>query len=109
MTERTIPQAVNTSGGQLPQFQAATRARMTCQMLPKQTALKSAQFACLRELKLNLEKVLSPAASMLLAYGITATPFQSVIYNQIISDTYKFHSGTSKASTMTEIARGMVP
>merc|ERR1719277_1624225 len=102
MTERTIPQAVNTSGGQLPQFAAATRARMTCQMLPKQTALKSAQFACLLELK--LERFLNPAASMLLAYGITATPFQSVIYNQIISDTYKFHSGTSKASTMAEIA-----
>merc|ERR1719401_361039 len=107
MTERTIPQAVNTSGGQLPNFIAATRARMTCQMLPKQTSLKSAQFACLRELKLNLDKFLNPAASMLLAYGITATPFQSVIYNQIIADTYKFHLGAGKAATLSEIARGM--
>jgi len=107
--DRTIPQVVATSGGRLPTMPFLTRARMCGLFIPKQGVLKTGQFVAMREVKLSLDQYLPSSLSTMLAYGLTGVPFQSVIYNTLISDTYKFHTGQAAGVNLREMARGVMP
>eukprot|EP00747_Dinoflagellata_sp_TGD_P167370 gnl/TRDRNA2_/TRDRNA2_191662_c0_seq1.p1 gnl/TRDRNA2_/TRDRNA2_191662_c0~~gnl/TRDRNA2_/TRDRNA2_191662_c0_seq1.p1 ORF type:complete len:288 (+),score=28.09 gnl/TRDRNA2_/TRDRNA2_191662_c0_seq1:124-987(+) len=97
--DRTVPQIVATSNNRLTSIVGTARLGLFKSVLPKQCALKTAQFAALREVKLPLQDLTgSPAASSMLAYGITGVPFQSVLYNMLIADTYKYKGLGSPAS-----------
>jgi len=109
--DRTVPQVVNTSGGLLKlQPTLGARAQMCVRFMPKQTVLKTSQFGALREVKLALDQYFHPSVSTMLAYGTTGTLFQSIIYNTLISDTYKFMTGAAARKTsVSEVCRGLMP
>ncbi len=89
--DRTVPQAVRTSNGVLPQVPRATLNKLISSQLAKQSLLKTMQFYFMRECKLTLQsKTGSDASSTMIAYGLTGVPFQSLLYNLMISDTYTY-------------------
>jgi hypothetical protein len=102
--DRTAGQVIALSGGKLPQVTAADRFSLFRGLMPKQTAIKTLQMGCLREIKLWFDR-LSPSTAgvnSMLAYAITGVPAQSILYNLIIAGTYH-HFGASKPCTETGI------
>ncbi|KAJ9451078.1 hypothetical protein DIPPA_16733 [Diplonema papillatum] len=90
----TYPQVVNVSRGVLPAVTNAATLSVVARAMPFQIPVKFAQFSLMREVKFKLDEK-SPATkgiNTMVAYGSTGVPFQSVLYNQCISDIYKYHN-----------------
>jgi len=110
--DRTIPQIVRTSQGKLSGMTTGLRWSLFRRVIGKQAGVKTAQFSAMRETKLSLDKALgNPALSTMLAYGITGVPFQSLLYNMLIADTYRFRglAATSMGSASEFMRRTVAP
>lgn len=84
--------------------------RMVLRITPKAGALKMAQYTVMREMKLTLDKVCPPGASTMLSFGVMGTIFQSTIYNTLIADMYKIHTGSDHGRvSLMEVAKGLRP
>lgn len=85
--------------------------RMFIRIWPKAGGLKAMQYAAIREMHLGLvDKGVHPGASKMISFGIIGTLFQSVIYNELIKDMYKIHSGKVVArQSFAQFARSIAP
>uniref|UniRef100_A0A7S1EX16 Mitochondrial carrier protein n=1 Tax=Noctiluca scintillans TaxID=2966 RepID=A0A7S1EX16_NOCSC len=93
MAATTIPQVARTSGGQLPSVPPSMHFRIFLRVWPTAGGLKAAQYGFLREMKLSLDKVVSPVVATTVSFGVVGTLFQSMIYNMLISDMYQICTG----------------
>mmetsp|Transcript_24536 Transcript_24536/g.54616 ORF Transcript_24536/g.54616 Transcript_24536/m.54616 type:complete len:294 (+) Transcript_24536:44-925(+) len=110
LTKSTLPQVVRTSDGRMPKPSWATWTKMVTLITPKAAALKTAQYSAMREMKLALDPITGESASKMLSFGVIGTLFQSVIYNTLISDMYKIHTGVAKERiTAGSFLRGIAP
>ncbi len=107
---RTVPQIQRTSNGILPYSSNAQLNRIMLSQIVKQSLIKTMQFGMMRECKLHLQaKTNNDALSTMLAYGITGVPFQSIMYNIMIRDTYKhFGKAPPKLTLRNTIAPGIL-
>eukprot|EP00930_Biecheleria_cincta_P035221 TRINITY_DN24239_c0_g1_i1.p1 TRINITY_DN24239_c0_g1~~TRINITY_DN24239_c0_g1_i1.p1 ORF type:complete len:292 (+),score=44.88 TRINITY_DN24239_c0_g1_i1:53-928(+) len=111
LVNSTMPQVVKTSDGAMPKLTPSLWLRMGMRILPKAGGLKAAQYGCMREMKLGLDSLgCNPAVSKMLAFGVIGTGFQSVIYNLLIADMYKIHTGKNpQPLTVRTLVTGTMP
>ena len=95
----TYPQVVAVSKGVLPKPTLASTGAVAVKTMGFQVPVKFCQFTLMRALKFRLDDA-SPTTQPLntmVAYGTTGVPFQSLLYNQCISDIYKHHNASPPA------------
>eukprot|EP00931_Biecheleriopsis_adriatica_P039117 TRINITY_DN22382_c0_g1_i1.p1 TRINITY_DN22382_c0_g1~~TRINITY_DN22382_c0_g1_i1.p1 ORF type:complete len:316 (-),score=35.76 TRINITY_DN22382_c0_g1_i1:149-1054(-) len=110
LTNSTMPQVVRTSDGKMPKLTRPLWIRMCVRITPIAGALKTAQYAVMREMKLTLDQVCHPGLSTMLSFGVVGTLFQSVIYNTLIAEMYKVYTGQVKQKpSLIDLARGVQP
>eukprot|EP00755_Sulcionema_specki_P020827 Sspe_Gene.72893::Locus_43699_Transcript_1_1_Confidence_1.000_Length_803::g.72893::m.72893 len=89
----TYPQVVAVSNGLLPKPSVSSMVGVFSRALGFQILGKYIQLSLMRHVKLELDEW-SPNTKPLntmLSYGSTGVPFQSMLYNQLIGDIYKYH------------------
>jgi hypothetical protein len=110
LVNSTMPQVVKTSDGRMGSLTWNMWGRMAMRSIPKAGGMKFAQYGVMREMKLCLDKVISPPAATMISFGVVGTFFQSAIYNSLISDMYKVYTGVEKKRpSLRVLARGMAP
>ena len=88
----TYPQVIALSKNTLPKPIISNMYAVFKSTIMFQATLKTAQFGLMQELKNLLDQVTDAKdTNVMLAYGITGVPFQSVLYNRLISDIYRHH------------------
>eukprot|EP01061_Rhynchopus_euleeides_P017073 TRINITY_DN28453_c0_g1_i1.p2 TRINITY_DN28453_c0_g1~~TRINITY_DN28453_c0_g1_i1.p2 ORF type:complete len:294 (+),score=92.70 TRINITY_DN28453_c0_g1_i1:84-884(+) len=92
----TYPQVITVSKGLLPPPTSSATLAVLARTMPFQIPMKFCQFTCMRTLKFKLDDISPGTASLntMVSYGTTGVPFQSVLYNQCISDIYKYHNAS---------------
>mmetsp|Transcript_39921 Transcript_39921/g.114042 ORF Transcript_39921/g.114042 Transcript_39921/m.114042 type:complete len:290 (-) Transcript_39921:42-911(-) len=97
LVNSTLPQVVKTSNGMMTHLTPSMWARMCFRIIPKAGGLKVAQYGVMREMKLSLDKWISPGLSTMVSFGFIGTVFQSMIYNTLIKDMYQVYEGPAAA------------
>lgn len=96
----TYPQVVQLSNGALAPVTLSSTARQFRVSMPFQFSAKFIQLGLMRQTKKQLDAFLPEQLSVMMAYGLTGVPMQSIIYNAFIADVYRVQNTTGAAAAV---------